>query len=128
MEQNMAILIADLSGYTALTEVHGALTAADTIDKYLNLVNHSLVGKSSLHDRIGDEVMIISETADDLVKTAIALLHNCSKEEHFLQIHGGIHFGKILKRNSQFFGTPINQTSRIAGKANSGTFWCSSVL
>ena len=36
MEQNTAILIADLSGYTALTEAHGASTAANTIDKFLN--------------------------------------------------------------------------------------------
>ena len=128
MEKNTAILIADLSGYTALTEAHGALTAADTIDKYINIVLASLKGKSTLHEHVGDEVMIMSDSADDLLNTAISLIANCSKEHRFLQIHGGLHYGKILKHNSHYFGSPLNYTSRIAAKANKGTFWCSSIF
>ena len=59
MEKNLAILIADLSGYTALTEAHGAMSAADLIDTFLKMVDESLVGDSHLHQRRGDEVMII---------------------------------------------------------------------
>ena len=53
------------------------------------------------------------------------LIQNASGENNFLQIHGGLHYGKILKRNDSYFGTTINLTSRIAAKANPGTFWCS---
>ena len=31
MEQNLAILMPDLSGYTALTEIHGSVAAADKV-------------------------------------------------------------------------------------------------
>ena len=41
------------------------------------------------------------------------------------QLHGGLHYGTILKRNKNYFGSAINLTSRIAAKANKGTFWCS---
>jgi adenylate cyclase len=126
MEQNIAILIADLSGYTALTETHGPATAADMIDKFLKIVEDCLVGDSKLHQRVGDEVMIVSTSADQLISTAIMLLQNCSKEHHFLQVHGGLHYGKVLKRNNHYFGSPVNLTSRIANKATKGTFWCSS--
>ena len=125
MEHNSAILIADLSGYTALTEAHGASAAAETIEKYLKIVKLSLIGNSKLHQCVGDEVMIVSKSADDLIKTAIMLFQNCSGENLFLQIHGGLHFGKILKQNNNYFGSPVNLTSRIAGKASNGTFWCS---
>jgi len=37
MEENIAILMADLSGYTALTETHGLSLAADLIDRYVKL-------------------------------------------------------------------------------------------
>jgi len=47
MEQDIAILIADLSGYTALTETHGASSAADLVDKYVEIVNNSLAGEKS---------------------------------------------------------------------------------
>jgi class 3 adenylate cyclase/YHS domain-containing protein len=124
MEQNTGILMADLSGYTALTETHGAATAADIIDTYLKIVDDCLVGDATLHQCVGDEVMIIA-SPDHLLSTAIVLIQNCSKEKNFLQIHGALHYGKILKRNNNYFGAPVNLTSRIAGKANKGSFWCS---
>jgi adenylate cyclase len=125
MEQNIAILIADLSGYTALTETHGPAIAADMIDKLLDIVEDSLTGDSELHQRVGDEVMIVSTSPDQLVKTATMLIQNCSKEHYFLQLHGGLHYGKVLNRNNHYFGSPVNLTSRIANKASKGTFWCS---
>lgn len=125
MERNMAILIADLSGYTALTETHGASAAADIIDKYIEMVKDSLAGDSHFQERTGDEVMIVSESADHLLATANNLLQYTSGENNFLQVHGGLHYGKILNRNNNYFGTTLNLTARIANKANPGSFWCS---
>ena len=126
MEQNMAILFADLSGYTALTEIHGAVSAADVIDKYVDMVKDSLTNNVHLHEQTGDEIMLISRSADDMLKTAVRLIENSSGEDHFLQLHGGLHFGKVLQRRNHYFGTAINLTSRIAARANAGSFWCSS--
>ncbi|MEO6613652.1 MAG: adenylate/guanylate cyclase domain-containing protein [Chitinophagaceae bacterium] len=125
MEADIAILIADLSGYTALTETHGAMAAADLIEKYREIVNRSLAGDCQVHQYTGDEVVIVSSSADDLAITAALLLHHTTGEENFLQVHGGLHYGKILKRNNNYFGTTINFASRIAGKAQPGKFWCS---
>jgi len=91
MEQNIAILVADLSGYTALTETHGALSAADLIDKYVEIVNNSLVGNSYLHERVGDEVMIVSGSPDNLLSSAIVLLSNVLQQYKFLHVHGALH-------------------------------------
>ena len=40
-------------------------------------------------------------------------------------MHGGLHFGKVLKRGDNYFGSAVNLVSRIAAKATAGTFWCS---
>lgn len=125
MEENIAILMADLSGYTALTETHGAATAADLIDKYLEIVQGCLVGDSELKERTGDEVIIVSASADFLLSTAFMIMKNTSKEENFLEVHGGLHYGNVLRRRDSYFGSAINLTSRIAAKATPGTFWCS---
>ena len=125
MEQDLAILIADLSGYSAMTEIHGSLSAADMIDKYIGIVNDSLVGDSYLHERVGDEVLIISSSPDNLLASAEILCDNLSEENHFLQIHAGLHYGKLLRRGNGFFGTALNITSRIAGLAHPGTVSCS---
>src|ERR1041385_1695225 len=125
MEQDIAILIADLSGYTALTETHGAASAADLIDKYIEIVNNSLVGGSRLHERVGDEVMIVSDSADHLLSTAEMLLQSVLREYNFLQVHGALHYGKLLMRNNSLFGSALNLTSRIASRAQPGVFLCS---
>ncbi len=125
MEKNIAILIADLSGYTALTETHGSIAAADLIDKYIGIVENSLVGDSRLHERTGDEIMVVSSSPDFLLDTALMIGKNTLKEENFLQVHGGLHYGKVLMRANHYFGSAINLTSRIAAKANAGTYWCS---
>src|SRR4051812_29335267 len=125
MEQDISILIADLSGYTALTESHGSLSAADLIDKYVDIVNASLTGDCTLQERVGDEVMIVSTSADDLLATAELLLQTTLEQYNFLQIHGGLHYGKVLKRNNSYFGSALNITSRIASQATAGTFLCS---
>jgi class 3 adenylate cyclase/YHS domain-containing protein len=126
MEENVAILMADLSGYTALTETHGAASAADLIDKYMEIVQGCLMGDSELKERTGDEVMIVSTSPDFLLSTALMIVKNTSKEENFLQVHGGLHYGRVLKRKNSYFGSAINLTSRIAARASPGTFWCSS--
>ena len=93
MEKNIAILMADLSGYTALTETHGAVSAADLIEKYIRIAKNCLVGNSKLHQRTGDEIMFVSDSPDSLLATAVMLDANTACEEDFLQVHGGVHFG-----------------------------------
>ena len=125
MEENIAILMADLSGYTALTETHGSVSAADLIDKYVSFAENCLVGDCRLHERVGDEIIIVSASPDHLMATALMIGSYTSNEENFLQVHGGLHYGKVLKRGNSFFGSAINLTSRIAAKAKAGTFLCS---
>lgn len=125
MEKNIAILMADLSGYTALTETHGSVSAADLIDKYIRIAESCLVGDTKLHQRTGDEIMFISDSPDLILATALKLGASTASEENFLQVHGGLHFGKVLKRADNYFGSAINLVSRIAAKSAAGSFCCS---
>ena len=125
MEENVAILMADLAGYTALTETHGGISAAETVERYLHIVKGSIVGDCRLHEQTGDEVMIVSHSADDLLATADKILRASLFEDNFLPVHGGLHFGKALKRNRQYFGTAVNLAARITSDgsaANSAAY------
>lgn len=125
MEKNVAILMADLSGYTALTETHGAFSAANLIDKYMHIAENCLVGDCKLHQRTGDEIMFVSDSPDFLLATALKLAATTACEENFLQLHGGMHFGKVLKSAGNYFGSAVNLVSRIAARAAAGTILCS---
>jgi adenylate cyclase len=127
LEKELAILMADLTGYTAMTDIHGGASAAKIVNKYMQLVEQSLSGTARVVQRIGDQVVMISEIPLDLLITAqklIAIAH----EHHFLSIHMGIHHGPILIDNGNLFGSPINVASRIMNLANRGQILCSSAF
>jgi adenylate cyclase len=128
VEEFIYILMADLSGYSAMTEAHGALYAADLIDKYESIVRKSLVGDCILTERTGDQVMIVSRSSESILATATLIIKATSGEEKFLQVHGGLHCGNVVIRNNSYYGSAINITSRIAAKSDAGTFWCSNAF
>ncbi len=125
METNIAIMMADLSGYTAMTEVHGAHMAVDLIDKYMSIVNKSLVRSTHLHERVGDEMVIVATTAEDLAYSATFLFERAHEESRFLPLHAGMHYGPIIKKDGDYFGTTINTASRITSVAEKGRIVCS---
>lgn len=125
MEKDLAILMADLTGYTAMTDVHGGASAARIVNKYMKLVEQSRFGTTQVVQRIGDQVVMISEIPGDLVRTAVKLI-TIAHEQDFLPIHIGIHYGPILIEDGNLFGSAINVASRIMNLAKGGQILCSS--
>jgi adenylate cyclase len=125
MQTEMAILMADLSGYTAMTEMHGPQSAAAIINRYLELADKAMYGSSRLLERVGDQLVIVSPNANDLAVTALELLEFCAHEPNFLPVHAGLHYGTIIEQNGSFYGSVMNVTARIAAKAKDGSILCS---
>lgn len=126
MEKDLAILMADLTGYTAMTDAHGGESAARIVNKYMQLVDHALHGSSRVVQRIGDQVVLIADNADDVVITAQKLNSLTLEEHHFLSIHAGLHYGPIFIENGNLFGSTINVAARIMNLAARGQVLCSS--
>ncbi|WP_276371243.1 YHS domain-containing protein [Chryseolinea sp. H1M3-3] len=126
MEKDVAILMADLSGYTAMTDAHGGASAAKLVSKYMELVNKSIYGDCQVVQRIGDQVVMISDNPSDLAITAKMLNVYTLEEDCFLSIHAGLHFGSIYCENGNLFGSTINVASRIMNLAGRAQVLCSS--
>jgi adenylate cyclase len=120
VEKDVAIMMADLTGYTAMTEAHGGVSAAQIVSKYMNLVDRALSGTAKVVQRIGDQVVIIADHADDLLPTALQLNKITSDEHHFLSIHGGLHYGSVFMQGINLFGSTINIAARIMNIAQRG--------
>jgi adenylate cyclase len=125
MEHSLAILIVDLSGFTAMTEVHGAKSAAALIERFMQMVQQSLVGDSRLHERTGDQVMIVGSRAEDLAFTATFLLEKAYAEENFLNLHAGLHFGEVAEIDNAYYGSAVNTAARIVAATPAGKIMCS---
>ena len=117
-------LIADLSGFTALTEAHGDMSAASIVTRYVEIVNDNLCQGTKLVERVGDEVLIVSNEATSIVRTAIDLRDTIEKEQLFPCIHAGINAGSALEKDGHYFGKALNLASRVAAHARGGEILC----
>jgi class 3 adenylate cyclase len=118
------LMIADLSGYTALTEAHGSFSAAAIVTRFLELVRESAKSDVQLIETVGDEVLIISSNSKSILNTAVKLRNFVESEPHFPSVHIGLNAGKVVENNGRYFGTPLNLTSRIASFSSGGQILC----
>jgi adenylate cyclase len=119
-----ALMIADLSGYTALTQIHGNYTSAEIFSKYSTLIKSALEPDCKLLEQVGDNVLIFSENVENLIKTSQNLILLSTQEENFLLVHIGIDYGEILMDDNEIFGSVINIASRISNLASGGQILC----
>jgi len=127
-ELDLALLFADLSGYTALTEVHGALTASGIVLQFCRLAQASLEPGVKFINSIGDDVFCAGEATLAVVRSALKLRDTAEHEPYFPRIRMGIHRGRVIERQGRLFGSPINLTSRLADEARGGQILCSAPI
>ena len=123
-EIEVALLIVDLSGYTALTETHGALHASEIVLQFQRLVRDNLEPGVWIINSIGDDVLCAGADTAAVVCTAFRLADAIGRRPDFPKVRTGIHRGRIVEREEQVFGAPINLTARVAAHANGGQILC----
>ena len=127
-ELDLALVIADLSGYTALTETHGALRASEIVLRFCRLVAASLEPGVSVMNSVGDDVFCAGASTLAVVRSVLRLRDAVAREPQFPRMRTGIHRGSIVEREGQYFGAPINLTARLADEARGGQILCSAPI
>jgi len=127
-EIDIVLLVADLSGYTALTEAHGNVSAAKVVNRYTEIAEESLFEGTRIIERVGDEILITGTDAAGIIKTALMLVHKIEAEPLFPTVHSGIHAGKVLEQNGHYFGSALNIASRVASHARACQILCTKAV
>jgi adenylate cyclase len=127
-EVDVVFLIADLAGYTALTEAHGGTEAAKVIRRYVELAEGAMRPGVDLVERVGDELLIAGSESRPVLETAICLRDAIDTEPMFPGVRMGIHGGRVLRNEGRYYGTALNLTARLAAHARPGQILCSDVI
>jgi adenylate cyclase len=119
-EVEPAFLIADLSGYTALTAAHGNAEAAKVVTRYVEIARDTLVPDARLVERVGDELLIVADRPVSAILTAVRLCEAVEAEPLFPAVRIGLHVGPVLEQDGQYFGAGLNVAARVAAHARPG--------
>jgi adenylate cyclase len=125
-EIQLAFVIADLSGYTALTEAHGNVEAARAVTRYQELAHGVIERATRLLDCIGDELLIAADSAPVAVRTAVRLRAAVESEPLFPAVRCGINQGPVAEAGGRYYGAALNLTARVAAHARGGQILCTS--
>ena len=117
-------VIADLAGYTALTEAHGGAEAAKTVARYTELAQRALGPGVRLAERVGDQVLFVGGDPSDAVTTALRLKDAVDREPLFLGVRIGIAAGAAVEQGGRYFGPALNVAARVAAHAGGGQILC----
>ena len=111
-------LFADLSGFTALTEAHGDIEAAELVGTFNEVVRGLLPVHSGEEIKtIGDAIMIRVPKAEEAVKLGLEIVHTFHLKPGFPVIHVGMHTGPAVQQGSDWLGASVNLAARVAGAA-----------
>ncbi|MEB3063580.1 MULTISPECIES: adenylate/guanylate cyclase domain-containing protein [Mycolicibacter] len=109
---------ADLTGFTALTQVLTAAELANLLTEFGGSVAdvvHADGGR--VVKFIGDAVMWVSSTPQLLAKAAADLVDHPKAQAAGLQVRAGLAYGEVLAINGDYFGTPVNLAARLVDAA-----------
>ena len=127
-ELDLALMMADLCGYTALTETHGALQASETVLRFGHLVEASLEPGVRIVDSVGDAVFCAGEDTLAVVRTALRIREAVEREPGFPRVSTGVHRGPVVEREGRLFGAPINLTARLTSRAAAEQILCTAEI
>ncbi|MDV3128101.1 adenylate/guanylate cyclase domain-containing protein [Mycobacterium sp. 21AC1] len=120
---------ADLSGFTSLTQ----MLTTNELTKLLNAF--SATASDVVHaDRgrvvkfIGDAVMWVSPTPEQLVQVAVDLVGHPRARQSHLQVRAGLDYGSVLAINGDYFGNTVNLAARLVESAEPGQILVSAPL
>ena len=115
-----AIVFADLSGFTRLTDEYGDELAARHASTLADLaVAAAQAFRGRLVKQLGDGVMLAFGRAGDAVGAAFELRRG-AEEQGLPPVHTGISAGPVVERDGDFYGRTVNLASRISAVAAPG--------
>lgn len=116
----VTVCFADLVGFTRLGEAVPPEELENLASRLSGLARDVASPPVHFIKTIGDAVMFVSTDAASLLRAALALLVAAEKED-LPQLRVGLAAGSAVQRAGDWFGSPVNQASRVTAAARPGS-------
>ena len=118
---------ADLSGFTALTQQLTPVELSSLLGEF-NIAATDVVHADGgrVVKFIGDEVMWVSSTPEQLAKVAVDLVEHPRARDAGMQVRAGLGYGQVLAIGGDYFGNAVNLAARLVAAAAPGQILASS--
>ena len=114
-------LFADLAGFTALTEAHGDERAVQLVAEFCEWVRELLPGHGAEEVKtIGDAVMLRCDEPAAAVELGLRIVEGIGARAEFPVVRVGMHTGRAIEREGDWFGAAVNLAARVSGAAGGG--------
>jgi adenylate cyclase len=113
----VAIVFADLVGFVRFTEEEGEEEALDLVESFVASVEESLPRSARVVKNIGDGVMIVGPDPVALTDWAIGFQQGFERRS---SPRIGVHYGRTVYRDGDYFGGNVNLASRVVARAQAG--------
>lgn len=114
----------DIAGYTALTDTHGEVAAADLVDDFRELIHAAVEPSGQLQSLVGDCALIVFPDPPTAILALATLYKLIADRENFPIVRAGLHHGPALVRANCHFGSTVNLAARVAAQATGGRILC----
>ena len=111
---------ADLTGFTALTEVQGDFDAADVATRFAALARGALGRGDRLIKSIGDAVLVTSPEPGAALELVERLLGAAAADKTLPALRVGLHHGPAIERDGDVYGAAVNLAARVVAEAYAG--------
>src|SRR5919204_5892747 len=116
-ELTVAIAFVDLVGFVRFTEEEGEQEALDLLERFVVTIEDSLPASARVVKNIGDGAMIVGNDPVALTDWAIDFQEGFERRS---RPRIGIHYGRTLYRDGDYYGRNVNLASRVVARAHAG--------
>jgi adenylate cyclase len=116
----VSIAFADLVGFTSLGEELPPEDLERLSQRLTDLARELAEPPVRFVKTIGDEVMLVSSEPVPLLQMVLDLVDAADADEALPRLKAGMATGVAVSRAGDWFGSPVNQASRVTGVARPG--------
>jgi len=117
LQDECCVLLADVTGSTALYSTVGDVDALSAISSYVESIKHIIARHNGefIHSRGDDILSIYVDPTDALAATRDILK---VRSEAGLMLHAGLHHGPVVRTDDDIYGDTVNIAARLSSTAN----------